>query len=202
MAHSWIDSLHCAATPQTLGYPRNYSSRTELLEKKVVFDRFMTYAIEHRNNEQPLCAPSQRLPVQTKTHPRLKCPPDATVFFFYNENGHVTNDRCQPGDPRGCDGVYPKTTPWTVLWDPSGDLGSATRRDATAAGSRLVEIGRGWFDDGNCGNTEKHGRRRAHQGQPCIALVWHWVFDKIYGVGEEYTTCFDVEIVSTNTTKK
>ncbi|KDO33836.1 hypothetical protein SPRG_01715 [Saprolegnia parasitica CBS 223.65] len=217
-AHSWLDAITCG---DQIGYARNFSSRDALLRDGIVFDRFMTYRLENRNASQLLCAPTQRQPLQRTTHPRLVCAPGATVTFYYNENGHVTKDKCQPKDPRGCDGIYPKNTPWYVYWDVLGS-NKTTRNDTTPLGSkandtRLMELGRGFFDDGLCGETTKYGQPRARQGRPCtgsfqlpfmnattrntkntttqvLSLVWHWVFDKVYGVGEEYTTCFDIAL--------
>ncbi|EQC26000.1 hypothetical protein SDRG_16147 [Saprolegnia diclina VS20] len=218
-AHSWLDAITCG---DKVGYARNFSSRDALLRDGLIFDRFMTYRLENRNASQPLCAPTQRAPLQRASHPRLVCAPGDTVTFYYNENGHVTKDKCQPNDPRGCDGIYAKNTPWYIYWDVSSDTSITTRNDTTRAlplgrktnTTRLVELGRGLFDDGLCGETSKYGRPRARQGRPCIgsfqlppmnasnnsnsthvlSLVWHWVFDKVYGVGEEYTTCFDIAL--------
>ncbi|ETV76495.1 hypothetical protein H257_09505 [Aphanomyces astaci] len=208
--HSWIDAMWCS--PGTLGYPRNYRNRTDLPPNSPAFDRLMTYKIENYNSITPLCAITQKTPTQADRYPRLTCPPNATVHFRYNSNGHVTNDKCLPKDPRGCDGPYPVSSTWYILWNrtPSYELRRFNlpkiwnaSHPAVRGGVKLV--GNGPFDDGLCGQV---GSKRPREGQPCegsfqlpsvdssqrISLVWFWAFNRIHNVGEEYTTCFDVDI--------
>ncbi|CAK4072549.1 unnamed protein product [Aphanomyces euteiches] len=217
VAHSWVDSLWCE-TPSMLGYPRSYLNRTESRAAlgNVAFDRAMTYRIENYKSLSPLCSPSQEHPRQFDRYPRLTCPLGAIVHFAYSPNGHVAKDRCQPHDPRGCDGIYPPPTTWYVLWHMTrnktlqrGDLPKPFNGTLESNTVPLVVIGQGPYDDGVCGEEPKNGKARLGANFPCrgtfqlpknatnqrMSLIWFWAFDRTYGVGEEYTTCFDIDVL-------
>lgn len=195
-AHTWLDKITCEATG-AVGYPRNYVGH---------IDRAMTYKIEGRPADAPICGPNQQAAQNPTNFPRLACPAGSRVTFEYTPNGHVSVDQCIANDPRGCapDGLA-RTTQWSVHFAPGG-LNTRSQVNTVAAlndytGLQNV-VGTGSYDDGQC------GERRS--GQPCKGsftipadlpagsvnqFVWYWIFDRDPNAnGEEYTTCFDVNI--------
>ncbi|KAF0703826.1 Aste57867_7504 [Aphanomyces stellatus] len=212
VAHTWLDAMWCESSRDsaaTMGYPRNYLGRETTPNG---FDDVMSYRIENYAPTKPLCSATQAQATQVPKYPRLTCHADAVVHFVYNPNGHVTHNACHPNDPRGCDGPYAKSTNWYILWAKQslvrGDLPAPW--DAAAARPAYSVVGQGPYDDQMCGEGPKFGKMR-QVGQPChgtfrlpavaantrLSLVWFWPFEKVYRVGEEYTTCFDIDVVVT-----
>lgn len=212
--HSWIDELICECTGE-VGYPRNFVSRVGRTD----FDTIMTYRILGRNPDAPVCSAREQSSTEyTATFPKLKCPAGSIVRFKYNPNGHVMKDACLNGDPRGCgatvgDKVLTKTTSWSIHWDGKQRLN--TRKDINSIqkfndDSGLINfISKGnSFDDGQCGegrgNKPCEGTFRIPLDAPVGAskqFLWYWIFDRDFnGSGEEYTKCFDIDILPSEST--
>lgn len=191
-AHSWIDILECEC-PKTSGYPRNYQGREAIGRN---FDLVMTHRIEGKSPAASSCSDTQLQQVYNPAFPQLSCPAGSKVTFRYNPNGHVTVDP----NPN------PKT--WSIHWNKDGPIDT---RSQLINGDELINYVSkdNPFDDTICG--ERNGR----SGQPCTGsfiipadatpksykFVWFWIFDRATGgAGEEYTTCFDINVLPATTT--
>ena len=107
LAHSWNEQLTVIVDGKYAGqngYPRGYISRSD----PGFSDSGMTYLLPPSgsgrtriNNEDLLCAPSQRTAHQTDGYPRLRVSPGSYIAIKYLENGHVTLPENSPGKPPG-----------------------------------------------------------------------------------------------------
>ncbi|KAI0221606.1 hypothetical protein L0F63_000965 [Massospora cicadina] len=169
----------------------------------------MTHKILNRDDMAPACRPNfQDNPDNYSVkYPRTKTRPGQTKTVQYLENGHVTKDQMPPT-------FAPNPKTYSFHWtgkpyfgrtdDGSqllrrGDLGPTNQLGPTLP-----------FDDGACAedNTKGragplpcHGTYTIPQNTPpgVYQVVWWWKFDRDHlASGEEYTSCFDVEVTHPN----
>ncbi|KAI9293513.1 hypothetical protein K502DRAFT_273913, partial [Neoconidiobolus thromboides FSU 785] len=195
--HSWLDCVDLRGK-ECKGFVRGYVGH---------IDDPMTYRIELRNNEQAVCHPNTQTSPDSYSnqYPRSKAMPGQKLIFSYLENGHVTKDRLPPnGKPN------PKT--YTIHWSGKPFTGNTNDdsqikiRGELNSGNQLGDEHN--FDDGQCAEDNTMGREGP---KPCLGelivppntapgvyqFIWWWKFDKDPKAGgEEYTSCFDVEVMS------
>ncbi|KAJ9089965.1 hypothetical protein DSO57_1007531 [Entomophthora muscae] len=195
LCHSWLDCVDLTDSGCN-GFVRGYTGH---------FDDPMTYKILNHADSDPICRPGIQDQPDNYTHkfPRAKAKPGQTNIFQYSENGHVTKDIVPPTN-------LPNPKSYSIHWtgipyfgkmdDGSqllkrGDLGPDTQLGPSRP-----------FDDGVCAEDKTKGRAGP---QPCLGnytipidtppgiyqFVWFWRFDRDPNAGgEEYTSCFDIEV--------
>lgn len=167
-AHSWNEQLtviHEGKFVGQNGYSRGYVSRSD----PGYTDSLMTYLLPPTssgrlriNEEDLLCAQSQRNSYQTEGYPRLEVSPGSYIAIKYLENGHVTLPEAQPGKPpeRGQVHVFGTERPdaqerltKVLEWTP--DASGGDRR------GKLLTVQN--FDDGRCYQINDGTISRARQ---------------------------------------
>ncbi|KAK3846781.1 MAG: hypothetical protein J3R72DRAFT_433573 [Linnemannia gamsii] len=195
-AHSWVDCVKTLGSGACAGYPTNYPTRSN-----GDINTIYTYLISGRNNASPLCKPGTQdtflLNKDRRNHlppnlPFAKAYPGETLTMNWQANGHLV--RTGSG------------TKVTVFWTGKSNKVLKTRKDISQAGksgspAKALAV----FDfanPGNCkdpnnANTECTGKltipKNTAPGR--YQFVWWWPFDK-NPVGEEYTTCFEINVVA------
>ncbi|KAF9128116.1 hypothetical protein BGW39_005333 [Mortierella sp. 14UC] len=195
-AHSWVDCVKTLKSGTCAGYPTNYPTRSN-----PDINTIYTYLISNRNNAAPLCKPGTQdtflLNKDKRNHlppslPFAKAYPGETLTMNWQANGHLV--RAGSG------------TKVTVFWTGKSNKVLKTRKDISRAGTsgspaKVLSV----FDfanPGNCkdpnnANTECTGKltipKNTAPGR--YQFVWWWPFDK-NPVGEEYTTCFEINVVA------
>jgi hypothetical protein len=103
------------------------------------------------------------------------------------------------GHQRGA-GQDPRT--YTIHWTGTSGTQLNNRLDLTSSNQI---VGPTQFDDdcycNNCAGNPCYGRLTIPAGTPSgtYSFVWYWVFNRDpNGGGEEYTTCFDVQVSGSN----
>ncbi|KXN74096.1 hypothetical protein CONCODRAFT_67703 [Conidiobolus coronatus NRRL 28638] len=200
-AHSWIDCVDVKDDHSCGGYIRGYDGHIDLHQ---------TYKLLGRPNDSPICSPARQAHPDNydDQYPRAVAEPGDTLKFFYLENGHVTKDRLAP-DGR------PNPKQYTIHW--TGKPFTGDRLEGTQIMTRGElgphnQLGPAQnFDDGKCAEDNTRGRAGPLPCQGKITLptgiapgiyqfIWFWKFDKDFkGNGEEYTSCFDVEVAPKGT---
>ncbi|KAF9106478.1 hypothetical protein BGX29_009413 [Mortierella sp. GBA35] len=194
-AHSWVDCVKTQNSGACAGYPTNYPTRAN-----GDINTIYTYLISNRDNKAPLCKPgTQDTFLRNKSKPNHLPPnlpyttayPGETLKMNWQANGHLV--------PSG-------GTKVSIFWTGKKETVLKTRKDisrAGKAGSPAKVLGRFDFaNPGNCAdpknaNTVCTGKFTVPAGTPPgrYQFVWWWPFDK-NPVGEEYTTCFEINVVA------
>jgi hypothetical protein len=192
--HSWLDCVKDVGTGKNTGpadcrgYSRGYPGRVS----GVNVDQIMTYRIipGQMGQNPPVCASTQRSSTQyTSTYYMTRANAGETLRLRWTPNGHQ----------RGA-GQDPKT--YTIHWTGTSGTQLNNRLDLTSSNQI---VGPTQFDDdcycNNCAGNPCYGRLTIPAGTPSgtYSFVWYWVFNRDpNGGGEEYTTCFDVQVSGSN----
>ncbi|KAI9295804.1 hypothetical protein K502DRAFT_359995 [Neoconidiobolus thromboides FSU 785] len=196
LTHSWLDCTDRRTDGSCGGYIRNFQGHYDLLS---------TYKILDRSPEVPLCDPKyQSVPYYKPEYPMAKVKSGQTLYFDYFENGHVNLDRLPPD-------FKPHPNIYSVYLNRKSYLGDLNDGSQYLKRKDLFGIEpliKAPFDDGECSDITYFNRIGP---KPCIGnytipmnlsigvyqLIWVWHFDRDNnGKGEEYTSCFDVEVLS------
>lgn len=193
-AHSWVDCVKTLPSGKCAGYATNYPTRAN-----GDINTIYTYLISSRNNAAPLCKPGtqdtfllnkDKANHQPPNLPFAKAYPGETLTMNWQANGHLVRTG--------------KGTKVTIFWTGKSNKVLKTRKDI-ASGRNGLGKALAVFDfanPGNCkdpnnANTECTGKftipKDTAPGR--YQFVWWWPFDK-NPVGEEYTTCFEVNVVA------
>ncbi|KAF9280220.1 hypothetical protein BKA57DRAFT_451003 [Linnemannia elongata] len=193
-AHSWVDCVKTLPSGKCAGYPTNYPTRAN-----GDINTIYTYLISSRNNAAPLCKPGtqdtfllnkDKANHQPPNLPFAQAYPGETLTMNWEANGHLVRTG--------------KGTKVTIFWTGKSNKVLKTRKDI-ASGRNGLGKALAVFDfanPGNCkdpnnANTECTGKftipKDTAPGR--YQFVWWWPFDK-NPVGEEYTTCFEVNVVA------
>jgi hypothetical protein len=192
--HTWLDCTKDVGTGLNTGiatcdgFARGYPGRVTGVD----IDRVMTYRIQPRidGENPPICAANQRLSSQySTTYPMAQAAPGETLRMRWTPNGHQ----------RGA-GQDPKT--YTIHWTGQPNTQLNNRKDLNAANTLA---GPNMFDAecfcNNCAGNPCYGYFTIPQNTApgVYSFIYYWVFDRDpNGGGEEYTTCFDVQVTGAN----
>ncbi|KAG0256511.1 hypothetical protein BG011_004459 [Mortierella polycephala] len=187
-SHSWLDCSNTLPSGQCVGFPIGYPSRAN-----PDINTLYTYLISGRPKNAPVCQPGRQDVFPPKNQPKQF--PSAKVYagqaldLTWQANGHMDFiDPANKAAPRTRVGVYWTGKPNKVL---------RTRKQLT---KMTLLRSMDFATSANCDdpanpNTVCHGKITIPKGTKPgkYQLVWWWRFDK-NPVGEEYTTCFEVNV--------
>jgi hypothetical protein len=192
--HSWLDCVKDVGNglrtgdADCRGYPRGYPGRLP----GVNIDQIMTYRIQPRvmGENPPICAAGQRSQTAYSSRfYRATAKPGETLRMRWTPNGHQ----------RGA-GQTPLT--YSIHWTGVAGTQLNNRLDLNT-GNRLA--GPFPFDEtcycNNCAGDPCYGKFTipANTKPGVYSFIWYWVFNRdASSGGEEYTTCFDVEVTGTS----
>jgi len=191
--HSWLDCVKDIGTGLNTGvgdckgFARNYPGRLP----GVNVDEIMTYRIQPAimGQNPPICAAGQRTANSySNQFPRAKANAGETLKMRWTPNGHQ----------RGA-GQNPLT--YTIHWTGKAGTQLNNRLDLT---DNTKLAGPFPFDEecfcNNCAGNPCYGRFTipANLTTGTYSFIWYWIFNRAAGAGgEEYTTCFDVDVTGT-----
>ncbi|KAJ9055780.1 hypothetical protein DSO57_1000638 [Entomophthora muscae] len=194
-AHSWLDCTDRRDDGSCGGFIRNFQGHDE---------QFSSYKIINHDPQTRLCEPRYQSRIKySSKFPMAKVKAGVRLYFDYFENGHVNLDRLAPD-------MRPHPRHYAVYWTgiPStGDFDDASQLKMRSDIHGRIPLEQRAFDDGECSDINYAGRLGP---TPCIGgytipsgtppgiyqLVWVWHYDRdLHGLGEEYTSCFDVEVL-------
>ncbi|EPS41681.1 hypothetical protein H072_4390 [Dactylellina haptotyla CBS 200.50] len=215
--HSWVDELSCASGPfftsnPAKGYIRNYVGR-----QSTQIDSLTTFRILDLSSKQMVCAPRVQSPGQEAGFPKLKATPGDLIRASYLENGHIWQTLAGQNGPQAKSG----TIYWYGTQNPKADRDIASVLKWTRDGKggdgqgKLLDITP--FDDGVCIETGHENAGPGRVSGPCksyfrlpkdaqvgkdYTVYWLWDYSEHFGPAkpgfiEWYSSCMDIEIVST-----
>jgi len=189
-AHTWLDCIKDVGQGMNTGvqdckgFARGYPGRVS----GVNIDQVMTYRIQPAvmGQNPPICSNGQQNSNQyTSTYYMTTAKAGDTLRLRWTPNGH------QHGA-----GQDPKT--YTIHWTGVPGTQLTHRLDLNAQNQILGPTA---FDAecycDNCAGNPCYGHLRIPPNTPSgvYSFVWYWIFDRDPNAGgEEYTTCFDVNV--------
>ncbi|KAG0329310.1 Folylpolyglutamate synthetase [Dissophora globulifera] len=192
-AHSWLDCSNTLPNGQCVGYPIGYPTRAN-----PDINTLYTYLITARAPTASVCQPGRQTIFPGNNPPNL--PPASvsagqTLHLTWEPNGHLDNVQ-SPAQFRTKVEIY-----WTGV--PNKLIG--TRAELQQNPSLLL-TSMDFATPQNCddpanANTVCHGYVTVPQGTAPgkYQMVWFWPFNK-NPVGEEYSTCFEVDVTTPGAT--
>ncbi|KAG0308188.1 Folylpolyglutamate synthetase [Dissophora globulifera] len=192
-AHSWLDCSNTLPNGQCIGYPIGYPTRAN-----PDINTLYTYLITARAPTASVCQPGRQTIFPGNNPPNL--PPASvsagqTLHLTWEPNGHLDNVQ-SPAQFRTKVEIY-----WTGV--PNKLIG--TRAELQQNPSLLL-TSMDFATPQNCddpanANTVCHGYVTVPQGTAPgkYQMVWFWPFNK-NPVGEEYSTCFEVDVTAPGAT--
>lgn len=231
IAHTWLEHLSVIASNGKyvgdLGYPRAYVPRTAGGDSNV---HLLPPNGSGRTNAilptDPMCQAAQTLGTQSANFPSLKAAAKDHVALAYEENGHVTLFKNQPGKPAGRGTVFVYGTKQASNSDTFLGIHRQWNADGTGGDKRGKLLAIQPFDDGRCfqtGSTDVAKSRSQQFGYPntggdllCqnaiqlpddagtsgkYTLYWVWEWPYLFTNGnvqtnESYTSCVDIDLVA------
>ncbi|KAF9354140.1 hypothetical protein BGX34_011188 [Mortierella sp. NVP85] len=187
-AHSWLDCSNLLPSGQCAGYPIGYPTRAN-----PDINTLYTYLISGRPANAPVCQPGRQdiFPSKNpKNLPPASTKPGGKLHLTWQPNGHLEEKR----------------TKVSVYWSGKPNKLIKTRSELANPQRLLKEMD--FASPQNCDdpknpNTICHGYitipKNTKPGK--YQLVWYWPFDK-NPVGEEYSTCFEVDVKAPTPSKK
>lgn len=173
-AHSWVEQLMVIGSDGqfkgTPGYARNNTMRTAPGFSDPVMVHILPGqgqpAIEQRDGKAPvpaspediqgvqasdaMCKKTQQAQYQSNGSPRLKAAAGDMVALRYEENGHVTLPKNQPGKPDNRGNVYIYGTTQPKSDEKFLDIYGKWNTDGTGGDKRGKLLATQPFDDGQC----------------------------------------------------
>ncbi|KAI9595586.1 hypothetical protein BDF19DRAFT_495993 [Syncephalis fuscata] len=185
-AHSWLECTDFR-NGQCHGWQRGWDAQHR--------DALMTWRLKGQSDPKaPACFPNhQQRAADNPSFPMARAFPGQTITFTYMERNHAVADLPTPNP-----GTY------SVHWSTATNIDTIkTRADLSQNNQLGREIK---FDDGGCADL---GTTAGRVKRPCWGrltipkdaapgrhqVVWWWKFAKTNGK-EEYTSCFDVNVLS------
>ncbi|KAF8923239.1 hypothetical protein BGZ58_003209 [Dissophora ornata] len=170
------------------GYPVGYPTRAN-----PDINTLYTYLISGRPPMAPVCQPGRQdiFPGNNPSDlPPASVTPGQTLHLTWEANGHL-NDVQSPADFRTKVDVY-----WTGVPNSLIHTRSELSQPSLLLQSMDFATPQNCDDPANP-NTVCHGYVTVPQGTAPgkYQMVWYWTFDK-NPVGEEYSTCFEVDVVA------
>ncbi|KAF9431908.1 hypothetical protein BGZ76_011534 [Entomortierella beljakovae] len=187
--HSWLDCSMTLPDGTCAGFPIGYPTRAN-----PDINTLYTYLINGHDNNAPVCQPGRQDILPGNNPPNL--PPASvsagdTLHLTWQPNGHLNNVQ-SPSEPRTRVQIY-----WT------GSPRSQIRTRGEFSNPSLLLKDMDFATPQNCDdpanpNTICHGDITIPKGTApgTYQMVWWWRFDK-NPIGEEYSTCFEVDVKAT-----
>ncbi|KAF8971978.1 hypothetical protein BGZ46_010189 [Entomortierella lignicola] len=185
-AHSWLDCANTLPSGACSGFPIGYPSRAN-----PDINTLYTYLISGRPAAAPVCQPGRQdiFPGKNPAQfPPTSVAPGQKLRLTWEANGHM-NFVKSPSDPR---------TKVTVYW--TGVPNKLIHTRSELSNSKLVLATMDFATPQNCvdpanPNTVCNGYITIPKGTKPgkYQLVWWWRFDQ-NPVGQEYSTCFEVDV--------
>ncbi|KAG0053171.1 hypothetical protein BGZ83_001581 [Gryganskiella cystojenkinii] len=196
-AHSWLDCSQTASASSCKGYAIGYPSRAN-----PDINTLYTYLVSGRNNAASVCQPGRQNRFSTssaKKDKSLPFPPvvakaGQTLNLSWEANGHLD-------DPKHhiVSGAAKAPSQVEVYWTGKPET-LLTTRGKVVDNKKMMLAQMNFATPANCDdpknpNTVCHGKVQIPKGTKPgrYQLVWWWKFDK-NPVGEEYSTCFQVNV--------
>jgi len=181
-AHSWLDCVGYSGSAKGAfckGYPRSYPGR----EAQVVTDEY-TVRINDRPSNAPVCGGGQTSPTYSSKFPMATARAGESLTLSWQANGHYE----KPAHTQVH--IHWTGKPGTQL-ETYGELSSANTVATMEFANKAICV------DPNDDNTVCTGALPIPVGTKPgkYFFVWRWVFDNNPS-GEEYTTCFDVQVTA------
>jgi len=191
--HSWLDCVKDVGTglrtgvADCKGFARGYPGRVS----GVNVDQIMTYRIQPAvmGQNPPICGPGQRTANYSAAYPKAKANAGETLRMRWTPNGH------QKGA-----GQNPLT--YSIHW--TGKAGTQLNNRLDINDNNKL-AGPFPFDEtcfcNNCAGDPCYGKFTIPPNTPSgsYSFIWYWIFNRdAASGGEEYTTCFDVDVLATN----
>ncbi|KAG0233921.1 hypothetical protein B0O80DRAFT_439815 [Mortierella sp. GBAus27b] len=179
-AHSWVDCTNLLPSGECAGYPIGYPTR-----ENPDINTLYTYLISGRPAGAPVCQPGRQdmFPGNNPANlPPASVQAGGELHLTWQANGHLEA----------------KKTTVTVYW--SGAPGKLIKTRGELSDPKLTLQVMDFATPQNCDkpenpNTVCHGKvtipKDAAPGK--YQLIWYWPFDK-NPAGEEYSTCFEVDV--------
>ncbi|KAG0004829.1 hypothetical protein BGZ80_002057 [Entomortierella chlamydospora] len=191
-AHSWLDCANTLPSGKCAGYPIGYPTRAN-----PDINTLYTYLISGRVNTTAVCQPGRQdiFPGKNPANlPPTTAVPGQKLHLTWEANGHMNNVQSS-SEPRTKVQVY-----WT------GVPKKLIHTRAELSNPKLLLATMDFATPQNCDepanpNTVCNGYITIPKGTKPgkYQLVWWWRFDK-NPVGEEYSTCFEVDVKTASKT--
>ncbi|KAG0324339.1 hypothetical protein BGZ99_001953 [Dissophora globulifera] len=184
-AHSWVDCTNMLPNGKCAGFPIGYPTRAN-----PDINTLYTYLVSGRPPTAAVCQPGRQDIFPGKNPASL--PPASitageTLHLTWEANGHM-NHVTKPSDKRTKASVYWTGVPNKLLHTRSELTSKHLLKTMDFATPQVC-------DDPANPNTVCHGYVKVPKGTPAgkYQMVWWWRFDQ-NPVGEEYSTCFEVDV--------
>ncbi|GJJ69877.1 hypothetical protein EMPS_02226 [Entomortierella parvispora] len=189
-AHSWLDCSNTISSTQCSGYGTGYPTRAN-----PDINTLYTYLISGRQNNTPVCQPGRQDNFDVnQALPPASVKAGQTLTLTWEANGHLDDPQHQI-----VSGAAQAPSQVEIYWNGRPNTLLTDRGDTVGNGQMLLAK-MNFATPANCEdpqnpNTVCHGEVKIPKGTlpGMYQLVWWWQFDK-NPVGEEYSTCFLVNV--------
>lgn len=185
LAHTWLDCVDWKNN-KCEGYARNYPGRLPGVDVDTLMTYRMQPGLESNPLAIPICDPDRQASPQYSSRFYMgKANAGDTLTMTWTPNAHIRPEQ----DPKS----------WTLHWTGHPETELMTRGDLNDTNKLSGDL-----YDAECSSGSLcfgHFTIPSDVVSGRYSFVWYWIFNRDpNGSGEEYSTCFDIEVAGAEPT--